>query len=66
MVTSRKPRKQETILVSMLKCDNGAWLRLLLDCTREKAQSQPDAAAVARIREAVLSEIERESVPLVA
>jgi hypothetical protein len=66
MVTSRESHNQEAIFVSMLKCDNGAWLHSALACAREKTQSQPDSTAVARMREAVLSQIECESIPLVA
>jgi hypothetical protein len=66
MVSTRKGHKQETILASMLDSDDGDWLRPLLATVREKTQSQPDSLAVERIRDAVLSRIERGAVPLVA
>jgi len=59
-VISRKTFKQEAIL------DDGQWLRPLMAGAVDKTQSQPDAGAVARIRETVLNRIERESVSLVA
>ena len=59
-VISRKTFKQEAIL------DDGQWLRPLMAGAADKMRSQPDAGAVARIREAVLHRIERESVSLVA
>ncbi len=65
-MVSCKGHRQETILVSMLHGDHGDWLRPLLAGVREKTMSQPDSVAIARIREAVLSGIEREVVPLVA
>jgi len=59
-VISRKTYKQEANL------DDGRWLRPLMAGAAEKTQAQPDAGAVARIREVVLHQIERESVSLVA
>jgi len=59
-VISRKTYKQEATL------DDGQWLRPLMAGAAEKTQLQPDAGAVARIRETVLDRIERESVSLVA
>ena len=59
-VISRKTYKQEAIL------DDGRWLRPLMAGAADKTRSQPDAGAVARIRETVLDRIERESVSLVA
>ena len=59
-VISRKTFKQEAYL------DDGQWLRPLMAGAADKTQSQPDAGAVARIREVVLHQIERESVSLVA
>ena len=59
-VISRKTYKQEAIL------DDGQWLRPLIAGAADKTQSQPDAGAVARIREVVLYRIERGSVSLVA
>ncbi len=56
----RKTYKQEATL------DDGQWLRPLMAGAAEKTQSRPDAGAVARIRETVLGQIERESVSLVA
>jgi hypothetical protein len=60
MVTTRKLHRQEATL------DDGQWLRPLLAGAADKTRSQPDAGAVARIRETVLEHIERESVSLVA
>ena len=59
-VISRKSYKHEAHL------DDGQWLRPLMAGVAEKTQSQPDAGAVARIREVVLYRIERGSVSLVA
>jgi hypothetical protein len=59
-VIDRKIYQQEGTL------DDGQWLRPLIAGTAEKTRSQPDAGAVARIREVVLYRIERESVSLVA
>lgn len=59
-VIQRKPFKQEAAL------DDGQWLRPLLAGTTVKVRWQPDAATLVRIREAVLGQIERESVSLVA
>jgi hypothetical protein len=59
-VITSKPFKQEACL------DDGQWLRPLMTGATRKTQSQPDAGAVARIRETVLDRIERESMYLVA
>jgi len=59
-VTNVKSYRQEATL------DDGQWLRPLLAGAADKTRSQPDAGAVARIREVVLYRIERESVSLVA
>jgi hypothetical protein len=59
-VMSRKSFKQEAVL------DDGQWLRPLIAGAADKTQSQPDVGAVARIRETVLGQIERESLSLVA
>ncbi len=65
-MVSSKGQEQEALLACMLDGDDGAWLRPLLAGTRERTLSQPDSLAVDRIREAVLSRIERGAVPLVA
>ena len=57
---SRKSYKQEAVL------DDGQWLRPLMAGAADKTRSQPDVGAVARIRETVLGQIERESLSLVA
>ena len=57
---SRKTFKQEATL------DDGQWLRPLMAGAADKTRSQPDAGAVARIREVVIYRIERASVSLVA
>jgi hypothetical protein len=59
-VIDTKPFKQEAAL------DDGQWLRPLLAGMAVKVRWQPDATTLARIREAVLSQIERESMSLVA
>jgi hypothetical protein len=59
-VIIRKTFKQEATL------DDGQWLRPLMAGAAEKTRLQPDAGAVARIRETVRNQIERESVSLVA
>ena len=57
---SRKSFKQEAVL------DDGQWLRPLIAGAADKTRSQPDVGAVARIRETVLGQLERESLSLVA
>ena len=57
---SRKSFKQEAVL------DDGQWLRPLMAGAADKTRSQPDAGAVARIREVVIYRIERASLSLVA
>ncbi len=65
-MVSSKRHTQDTTLASMLDGDEAEWLRPLLADVRERMGSQPDSLAVARMREAVLSAIERAVVPLVA